>query len=108
KMQAGDQLEPSLHAIYNVSKIFGRFYDFSMPTPVTEAKEGVYTYDGYHYSPEAMRGIAQEINDANPASPFLLTGKTFAEYHAEYNKRLEEYAKNPPPDAPEAPPAQEK
>jgi len=89
KIKFAGQLDPLLDVIYRVSKLFDRFYDFSVPSKTTIDSPD--TYDGYHFTPDITRQVAEEINGNTTGACLDLQRETFEEYKNEYNRRLDDY-----------------
>jgi hypothetical protein len=94
KIESQGHLDSALEVIYQVSKVFDRFYDFSIPSEVTTNSSD--TYDGLHFGPDTTRHIAEEIN-GDTQTPWLhLHEETYEQYRSDYRHRLDEYITKEP------------
>jgi hypothetical protein len=59
-LEEQSRLHSYLRAIHQASRLFDRFYDFSVPNRIT-ADEG-HTHDGSHYAPEVNEAVGAVLN----------------------------------------------
>jgi len=85
------ELLPYLHAVYAASREFDRFYDFSMPSFLTENPDNA--YDEVHFSIAATAHVAGALSA--PArmdrAGLDLKGISFEEYVAAYRGALDDF-----------------
>lgn len=82
-------LPTHLKTIYNLSGLFDRFYDFTLPSRITMQVNN--TYDGQHYSRSINDRIATIINGGPVEFGISLHDHTYAEYQEVYQQAIKAF-----------------
>ena len=80
--------------LYETSKIFDDFYDFTIPSPITS--DASQSYDNEHYRLETNRKIADVLMRKNATWGVHLLSIDYSKYEAEFAKKVQAFmsAKN--------------
>jgi hypothetical protein len=85
-------LDSYLEAIYMTSRIFKRFYDFSIPSEVTS--DTTLTCDGSHYTRETNDRIARILNGAPQEFGLALHDLSWDAYRQSFTEATESFLRN--------------
>ncbi len=77
-------------AMYTMAQQYERFYDFSIPSPITERSDN--TYDGHHYDRATNHLIAARMFGNAADFGLAVHDMSLAEYHAALETALRDYA----------------
>lgn len=88
-------LESYTRAMYALAQHFDRFYDFSIPSPVTERYDN--TYDGHHYDRATNHLIAARMFGASKEFGLAVSDMTYTAYHNAFQAALQDYAERKHP-----------
>lgn len=78
-----------LAGVHQVSRLFDRVYDFTVPSALTTRTDN--TYDGNHYYPEVYRRVAQILEGGRVGIGINVDDVTLTNYRALYINRLNRF-----------------
>jgi hypothetical protein len=89
QMRARGELRGYLDAVFAASRVFDRFFDFSIPSEPNA--NSAYTYDGSHYRAAVNEKIAEVLNGADADYGIALHGLHRFGYREAFGRALDEY-----------------
>ena len=84
-------LEGYLRSTYEVSRMFSRFYDYSVPSDVTI--DPANTYDGQHFMPSIHDEIAKAFGGGPIEFGIFLHDTSWSEYSEEFTNKAKDYVR---------------
>ncbi|VAW91959.1 hypothetical protein MNBD_GAMMA22-2522 [hydrothermal vent metagenome] len=85
------KLNSYLQTMYQISKQFDRFYDFSVPSDLTKRTDN--NYDGHHYSRASNDEVAKVLSGGKLQNAIALHAITLLEYQRLYTDSLVQFSK---------------
>lgn len=82
KMYLKGYLPNALDVMHEVSGVFDKFYDFSMPTKITIPLND--TYDGFHFGRETNDHVVDAINSGNKKYMYSVNQLSLEDYKYQY------------------------
>ena len=89
KMATEKTLAGYVQAIHSVAQIFPTFYDFSVPSLITQ--DVTMTYDGGHYFSTVQEKIAESLNEGSARFGLRIDGMSLSSYQAQFMSQHKKY-----------------
>lgn len=85
------QLDSYLYLVYTLAKTFDQFYDFSIPSVMTERTDN--NYDGHHYTPRANNVVIEALNGQKGSTGLAVHEMNYADYQRAFKAAMHTFKK---------------